>query len=452
MKMRFAFKGIASLFLASLVAGKVYFKETFDDDTWKTKWIQNEDTKKFKNFEVVGSIYDSESINKGLKTTTDNAFYAISAPLDEIFSTKEKTLVIQYTMKQESKLTCSSNYIKLFPRNLKQKQLNSNSHFNLLFGPNKCKSFNETQAFLTYKQKKPLLKKHIDTTADHLTHLYTFVIKPDQTYQILIDNEEKASGHFFDDWDYLEPKMINDPKIKKPENWVDDEFIDDPNDKRPEGLDVIPRYIPDPESVKPDDWDEIENGMWIPVLKENPEFQEWYPKTIRNPAYMGEWIHPKIENPDYYEDDEIYVQEHAYVGFEFYQSNAGTLFDNIIITDNLEEAQAFAKETAIDKKTEEELINKYIKEQEILKKQREFEEAKRLEEEFNFGNYKDDDLEFLNDESSSDEESNDDESDDESNDESDDDDDEEDSDDEFVIYDDKKKSKKTKKNDKKDEL
>jgi len=445
--MRFAFKGI-TLFLASLVAGKVYFKETFDDDSWKTKWVHNEDTVKFKNFEVVSSLYDSESTNKGLKTTTDNAFYAISAPLDEIFSTKDKTLVIQYTIKQENKLTCSSNYIKLFPRNLKQKQLNANSHFNLLFGPNKCKSFNETQAFLTYKQKQPLLKKHIDTTADHLTHMYTFIIKPDQTYQILIDNEEKASGHFYDDWDYLEPKMIPDPKIKKPDDWVDNEFIDDPNDKRPEGLDVIPRYIPDPESVKPDDWDEIEDGMWIPVLKENPEFQEWYPKTIRNPAYMGEWIHPKIENPDYYEDDEIYVQEHAYIGFEFYQANAGTLFDNIIITDSLEEAQEFAKETAVDKNVEKELIDKYVKQQEIIKKQREFDEAKKLEEEFNYGNYKDDDLEFLNNESSSDEEV--DES--SSEEESDDDEVEEDSDDEFVIYDDKKKSKKSKKNNKKDEL
>jgi len=112
-------------------------------------------------------------------------------------------------MKQEDKFSCSSNYIKLFPRNLKQKELNSKSHFNLLFGPNKCKSFNQTQAFLTYNQKQPLLKKQIDTTADRFTHLYTFIIKPDQTYQILIDNEEKASGHFYDDWDYLEPKMVN---------------------------------------------------------------------------------------------------------------------------------------------------------------------------------------------------------------------------------------------------
>jgi len=23
----------------------------------------------------------------------------------------------------------------------------------------------------------------------------------------------------------------------------------------------------------------VEDGMWIPVMKENPEFQEWYPKV-----------------------------------------------------------------------------------------------------------------------------------------------------------------------------
>ncbi|ORX82106.1 calreticulin [Anaeromyces robustus] len=448
--MHIAIKGITSVLLASLVAGKVYFKETFDDDSWKTKWVQNEDTVKFKDFEVTSGIYSENPNNKGLRTTTDNAFYAISAPLDEIFSTKDKTFVIQYTMKQEKKVTCSSNYIKLFPRNLKQKQLNSSSYYNLLFGPNKCKTFNQTQAYLTYNQKKPLLKKQVDTTADHLTHLYTFIVKPDQTYQILIDNEEKASGHFFNDWDYLEPKMIPDPKVKKPENWVDEEFIDDPNDKRPEGLDVIPRYIPDPQSVKPDDWDEIDDGMWIPVMMENPEFQEWYPKTIRNPAYMGEWIHPKIENPDYYEDNEIYVQEYAYVGFEFYQVNAGTLFDNIIITDSIEEAQEFAKLTSIDQEKEQKLYDDYINQQEILKKQREFDEARKMEEEFNFRNYSDDDLDFLNFESSSSSDEESDESSEESSDDDDNEEEEEDDDGEFVIYDDKKKTKKN--NNKKDEL
>jgi len=439
-------KGVTSLLLASLVAGKVYFKETFDDDSWKTRWVQNENISKYKDFEVVSGMFNDNPSNKGLQTTTDNAFYAISAPLDEIFSTRDKTLVLQYTMKQENKFECSSNYIKLFPRNLKQKELDNNSHFNLLFGPNKCKKFNQTQAFLTYKQKQPLLKKQVDTTSDRFTHLYTFIIKPDQSYQILIDNEEKASGHFYDDWDYLEPKKIPDPKIKKPLDWVDEEYIDDPNDKRPEGLDVIPRYIPEPDSVKPDDWDEIEFGMWIPVMKENPEFQEWYPKTIRNPAYIGEWIQPMIDNPDYYEDSEIYVQEHAYVGFEFYQVNAGTIFDNIIITDSIEEAKAFAEETKVDVSKEKELLEKYLSEQEILKKQQEFDEAKRLEEEFNYNNYNDDDLDFLNFESSSEEEEEEESSEEDTDEEEEEEEEEEDDDGEFVIYDDKKKSKKTKKN------
>jgi len=447
--MQFAIKGIILLYLAFLVAGKVYFKETFDDDSWKTRWVHSEAKGSYKNFEVVSGLYNPNPSSKGLQTTSDNAFYAISAPLDEIFSTKDKTLVIQYTIKQENEFSCSSNYIKLFPRNLKQKELNSNSHFNLLFGPNRCKSFNQTQAFLTYKQKQPLIKKHIDATADHFTHLYTFIVKPDQTYQILIDNEEKASGHFFDDWDYLEPKMIPDPKVKKPIDWVDEEYIDDPEDKRPEGWDVIPRYIPEPDSVKPDDWDEIEDGMWIPVMKENPEFQEWYPKTIKNPAYIGPWIHPKIENPDYYEDTEIYVQEHAYVGFEFYQVNGHTIFDNIIITDSIEEAKAFAEETKVDISVEKELYTKYLEEKELLRKQREFEEAKKMEEEFNFGKFKDDDFEFLNvsdseDEKEKEESSEEEVSDDEEEEEDDDD------DDEFFIYDDKKDKKKKKA--KKDEL
>jgi len=50
--MRFI-KGVTSLFLASLVAGKVYFKETFDDDSWKTRWVQNENSAKYKIFVLI---------------------------------------------------------------------------------------------------------------------------------------------------------------------------------------------------------------------------------------------------------------------------------------------------------------------------------------------------------------------------------------------------------------
>lgn len=40
------------------------------------------------------------------------------------------------------------------------------------------------------------------------THLYTLVVKPDNTYEVLIDNEKVESGELEADWDFLPPKMI----------------------------------------------------------------------------------------------------------------------------------------------------------------------------------------------------------------------------------------------------
>ena len=49
-----------------------------------------------------------------------------------------------------------------------------------------------------------------------------------------IDNKEAQSGKLEDDWDFLPPKMINDPDAKKPDDWVDNPKMDDPEDTKPE--------------------------------------------------------------------------------------------------------------------------------------------------------------------------------------------------------------------------
>ncbi|KAL8099369.1 hypothetical protein AgCh_031858 [Apium graveolens] len=67
-----------------------------------------------------------------------------------------------------------------------------------------------------------------------LSHVYTFILHPDATYSILIDNVEKQTGSLYSDWDLLPPKKIKDPEAKKPEDWDDKEFIHDPEDKKPE--------------------------------------------------------------------------------------------------------------------------------------------------------------------------------------------------------------------------
>merc|ERR1712025_938060 len=62
-------------------------------------------------------------------------------------------------------------------------------------------------------------------------------------------------------------------------------------------------------------------------------------------GYKGEWVHPMIANPDFKEDDTVYHRCNpcTAIGFELWQVKSGTLFDDIIVTDSVEEAKAFAE-------------------------------------------------------------------------------------------------------------
>ena len=52
-----------------------------------------------------------------------------------------------------------------------------------------------------------------------LTHLYTLILKPDNTYEVQIDGEKAESGELETDWELLPEKKIKDPDAKKPEDW-----------------------------------------------------------------------------------------------------------------------------------------------------------------------------------------------------------------------------------------
>ena len=69
---------------------------------------------------------------------------------------------------------------------------------------------------------------------DELTHLYTLIVRSDNTYEVRIDNKKEQSGKLEEDWDFLEPKEIPDPDAEQPETWDDNPFLDDPEDKKPE--------------------------------------------------------------------------------------------------------------------------------------------------------------------------------------------------------------------------
>jgi calreticulin len=227
-----------------------------------------------------------------------------------------------------------------------------------------------------------LTTKDIKCETDELTHVYTLILKTDNTYEVQIDGKKVEGGKLEDDWKFLKPKMINDPEQSKPTDWVDEKKIPDPEEKKPEGYDDVPEQIPDPDASKPEDWDDEDDGEWEAPMIDNPEYKgEWKPTMIDNPDYKGEWEHPQVANPDYEEDDKLYAvcgkgEGCSMVGFELWQVKAGTIFDNIIVTDDIEEANALREET-FDKLSAGE---KAMKDEADAKK-REEEEKKRKERE-----------------------------------------------------------------------
>lgn len=81
-----------------------------------------------------------------------------------------------------------------------------------------------------------------------------------------------------------------------------------------------------------------------------------------------------IDNPDYEADDKLYAvckDECTHIGFELWQVKAGTLFDDIIVTDDLDEAWKFADETFFKKKEEEKKMYDKFKEEERKKDEEE---------------------------------------------------------------------------------
>merc|ERR1712003_69005 len=96
---------------------------------------------------------------------------------------------------------------------------------------------------------------------------------------------------------------------------------------------------------KLDDWDDEEDGEGEAPMKDNPAYKgDWYVKRISNPAYKGFWEAKKIANPEYEDDDALYkYADFGFIGFDLWQVKGGTIFDNVIITDDVAEADAFAK-------------------------------------------------------------------------------------------------------------
>ncbi|XP_073967503.1 calmegin-like, partial [Choristoneura fumiferana] len=333
----------------SINSKSVYLTEHFDDENaFKKKWVKSEAKKQGvdENIAKYDGKWEIQAPSRkilrddlGLVLTTEAKHAAISALLDKPFEFKDKPLIVQYEVTMQEGQNCGGAYIKLLSRGTNTKadlrKFHDQTPYTIMFGPDKCGNDNKLHFIFRHtnprngtveeKHSKKPSQRLEDIYKDKEPHLYTLIVRPDNTFTILIDNKEVNEGSLLDDFTppVNPPEEIDDPNDKKPEDWDEREKIVDPAATKPEDWDEEapaqipdasavkpagwrddqPEMIPDPDAVKPDDWDEEMDGEWEAPLIDNPlcgdGCGQWKPAMIPNPEYKGIWRAPLIPNPNY---------------------------------------------------------------------------------------------------------------------------------------------------------
>ena len=191
--------------------------------------------------------------------------------------------------------------VQVLSGNPKLSEMEEKTSYTVMFGPDKCGTTNKVHLILRFKNEKTgewkehHLKSPPSMKNDKTPHLYTAVLRPDNTFEVFIDQSSVKSGSLTSDADWETPftpaQEIDDPNDKKPADWVDAEQIADPAAKKPDDWDEnalktiedadakkpvewdesAPDKIPDPDAKKPDDCDEDEDGPWEAPLVSNPK-------------------------------------------------------------------------------------------------------------------------------------------------------------------------------------
>ena len=318
---------------------------------------------------TTGKYHGIETKDTGIRTQDDMRFYGLSSALTTPINNLNKDLIVQYTVKYDTKQECGGAYIKLLPNKdssaFDADTFGGDTPYAIMFGPDVCGYNKRTHVILhsDVKDENILIEKDVPCETDSLSHMYRLHLKSDDTFEVSVDGKVVREGKLEEAFQLLEPKEIKDPEQSKPKDWVDEAEIDDPEDLKPEGYDDISPEIVDPASSKPEDWDDEEDGEWEAPMIPNPDYRgPWYPRRIPNPAYKGPWEHPMIPNPKYASSSTLHAVcgqkagPCTHIGFELWSVKAGTMFDDIIITDDLAEATAFATETFFAKKEHEKLM------------------------------------------------------------------------------------------------
>lgn len=395
--------------------GELAFSTSFEDDTL-APFIKSENSR-----------YSGQAIavtDGGLKLDVSHKHYGLAAPLS---FEADGSLVIQYDLTLTEGLVCGGAYLKLLEKTtaLDLTSFDDKTPFVIMFGPDKCGATDKVHFILRQRNQvsgewaEHHLKNGPRPITDKNVHMYTAIVRPDDSIEILIDGESKFKGSLMESLEppLTPPSEIDDPDDSKPADWVDLAKIDDPaavkpddwdedapakivdpSASKPDGwLDDEPNEVPDPEAVRPGDWDDEEDGVWEAPLVSNPKCEavgcgEWEPPMIDNPDYKGKWRAPKIDNPEYKGEwkprkipNPTYFEVSrpaksipivGAVAIEIWTTDRGIVFDNIALGHSADDAKAFAAK----------FYEKKALEEAAKKKKKEEKEARKLEKKLQKGN------------------------------------------------------------------
>lgn len=353
---------------------------------------------------------------------TNTSHYGISTQFKTPLRVSNKPLIIQYETRFLNGLECGGAYIKLFGReNFDMERLCNDTKYVVMFGPDRC--FDMDKVHFIFRHKNPVdgftEEKHMQnaptTKYDLHTHLYTLIIRPDNSFEVFIDTRSVRSGNMLTDFEppFLQPREIDDPDDVRPDDWEDSPVMDDPeavmpidwNEEEPEfivdpdraeppsdWLEDEPLEIPDVSVKKPKHWLDEDYGEWEPPMIPNPRcrrisgcgeydppmipnekhFGRWIAPQIPNPRYKGEWKVRRIPNPRYFEDNEPHkLEEIAGVGFELWAVTSGIGFGNVYIGDDESALRAWNEAHFKKKRHAQKLDQKKLEQEEIDRQNRE---------------------------------------------------------------------------------
>jgi calnexin len=362
-----------------------FFFEPFTDSNWSKRWQTSRAARYTGQWTLRATTHPRNyREEKMLFASTQNAYYGLSTRFPTPFGLQNRTLVVQFETRFLKGMDCGGAYIKLFTQpDFNPHSLCNETAYHIMFGPDSCGRINRVHFIFTHPDNGVPVQRHLRNPPqirnDKVNHLYTLIIRPDQSFELGIDGERVRNGTLLDDFDppVCPPHTIDDPTDRKPDNWVDIDRIEDPNAVKPADWDDQPEFIPDPargdppadwlvdeprfirnpNAKRPRGWDSDLEGEWEAPLIPNPKCEgvsgcgafiapvipnpkyvgRWYPPLIPNPEYRGPWRARQLPNPNYkWVDPTVYAKfpDIVGIGFELWMVNKDVGFGNVYLGDN----------------------------------------------------------------------------------------------------------------------